>query len=75
VRFPYLVTAGCGERARATGTRILDGGDRDLLLVSADLNHRSGVARALPGRLAPAAKVLLAHNVIWKRRTGYTNLP
>jgi hypothetical protein len=43
--------------------------------VSADLNRRLGLALALLGGLAHAAKTLLAHYVIWKLRTGYTNLP
>jgi len=29
----------------------------------------------LLGRVAHTAKTLLAHYVIWKLRTGYTNLP
>ena len=33
------------------------------------------VALTLPGRMAHATKTLLAHYVIWKLRTGYTNLP
>ena len=60
---------------RLLDVRILDGGDTGLLLVSADLNRRLGLALTLPGRVAHAAKTLLAHYVIWKLRTGYTNLP
>ena len=60
---------------RLLDVRILDGGDTGVLLVSADLKRRLGLALALPGRLAHAAKALLAHYVILKLRTGYTNLP
>jgi hypothetical protein len=60
---------------RLLDVRILDGGDTGLLLVSADLNRRLGLALTLPGRVAHATKTLLAHYVIWKLRTGYTNLP
>jgi hypothetical protein len=60
---------------RLLDVRILDGGDTGVLLVSADLHRRRGLALTLPGRMAHAAKTLLAHYVIWKLRTGYTNLP
>jgi hypothetical protein len=43
--------------------------------VSAGLNRRLGLTPALPGGLAHTAKVLLAHYLVWKLRTGYTNLP
>jgi hypothetical protein len=60
---------------RLLDLRIVDGGDTGLLLVSADLGRPLRLALRLPGRVAHVAKALLAHYVIWKLRTGYTNLP
>ena len=39
------------------------------------LSARLRLALPLLGRVAHTAKTLLAHYVIWKLRTGYTNLP
>jgi len=60
---------------RLLDVRILDGGDAGVLLMSADLTRPLRLALMLPGRVAHAAKTFLAHYLIWKLRSGYTNLP
>jgi hypothetical protein len=60
---------------RLLDLRLLDGGDTGVLLVSADLMHPLRLAVPLPGRLAHTTKVLLAHYLLWKLRTGHIALP
>jgi len=59
---------------RLLDLRLLDGGDTGLL-VSADLTRPVRPAVPLLGRLAHGTKLLLAHYLLWKLRTGRIALP
>ena len=60
---------------RLLDLRILDGGDTGLLLASAGAPLPFRIAVPLPGRTAHWAKELLVRYLLWKLRTGRTNLP
>jgi len=60
---------------RLLDLRILDGGDTGMLLASAGAPLPFRVAVPLPGRTAHLAKALLVRYLLWKLRTGRTNLP
>ncbi len=60
---------------RLLDLRLLDGGDSGVLLLAADLLRPVRLALPLPGRVTHVLKALLTRYLLWKLRTGRSNLP